>query len=375
MSALFGLRPRGPHESRCRACAVGIHSMVEQKSDSMSVNRYRVNATTERPSALLYFIAKVYAIAANTFVESIRQPVYGVVLGLAVVLIAISPYITMFALQQSPRLIIDMGLATTMLAGLLLAAFTASSVISEELDNRTVLTVIAKPVGRGEFILGKFLGVIAGLTVATYLMSLTLVLTSSSGAMEAEYGQDICLPVALSLFGAMFIAVAYGIYSNFFNDKQFTSRAIGMMIPLFTLLFLIFSFVNPREFKFGAFGAGINVPLIGGCLMTLWAILLLAGVAVAASTRLTVVVNVTLCSGVFLLGLLSDYLFRDRDMALARILYRIVPNLQVFWVSDSLTMGRKVPPILVAGSGLYCAFILAGLLFLAMLLFQDREVA
>jgi len=339
----------------------------------MSVNRYRVNATTERPSALLYFIAKVYAVAANTFVESIRQPVYGVVLGLAVVLILISPYITMFTLQQSPRLIVDMGLATTMLAGLLLSAFTASSVISDELENRTVLTVIAKPVGRGEFILGKFLGVIAGLTVATYLMSLTLVLTSSGGAMEAE--QDISLTVAFSLFGAMFISVAYGIYSNFFNDKQFTSRAIGMLIPLFTLLFLVFCFVDPRTFKLGGFGVGINVPLIGGCLMTLWAILLLAGVAVAASTRLTVVVNVTLCSGVFLLGLLSDYLFRDREMVLARILYRIVPNLQVFWVSDSLTMGRKVPPLLVAGSGVYCAFILAGLLFLAMLLFQDREVA
>ncbi len=341
----------------------------------MSGNRYRVSATTERPSALLYFIAKVYAVAANTFVESIRQPVYGVVLGLAVVLILISPYITMFALQQSPRLIVDMGLATTMLAGLLLAAFTASSVISEELDNRTVLTVIAKPVGRGEFILGKFLGVLAGLAVATYLMSLTLVLTSSSGAMEAEYGQDICLPVALALFGAMFVSVAYGIYSNFFNDKQFTSRAIGMLIPLFTLLFIIFCFVNPREFKFGPFGAGVNLQLIGGCLMTLWAILVLAGVAVAASTRLTVVVNVTLCSGVFVLGLLSDYLFRDRDMLVARVMYRIVPNLQVFWVSDSLTQGRKVPPILVASSGLYCAFILAGLLFLAMFLFQDREVA
>ncbi len=341
----------------------------------MSANRYRVNAAIERPSALLYFFAKVYAIAANTFVESIRQPIYGVVLGLSVVLILISPYITMFTLQQSPRLIVDMGLATIMLAGLLLAAFTASSVISDEIDNRTVLTVIAKPVGRGEFILGKFLGILAGLTLAAYLLSLTLVLTSTGGAMEAQYEQEVNVAVALSLFGAMFIAVLYGLYSNFFNDKPFTSRAIGLLIPLFTLLFVIYCFVNPRSYKVEGIGAGISIQLIFASVMTLWAVLVLAGVAIAASTWLTVVVNVTLCSGVFLLGLLSDYLFRDRDMVVAQVLYRIVPNLQVFWVSDYLTMGRGLPPLLVLGSGVYSAFILAGLLFLAMFLFQDREVA
>ncbi len=218
----------------------------------MTANRYRISAALERPSALLYFFTKGAAIASNTFIESIRQPIYGIILGLAVLMILISPYITMFTLQQSPKLIVDMGLATIMLAGLLLAAFTASNVISAEIENRTVLTVISKPVGRGVFILGKFIGVIAGLVMATYLLALTLSLTSSSGAMEAEYGQQTSMAAALSLLGAMVIAAFYGIYCNFFKDKPFMSRTIGLLIPLFTLLFLVFCFVEPPGPQTGA---------------------------------------------------------------------------------------------------------------------------
>lgn len=337
-------------------------------------------SATERPAWPVYFATKVAAIAGNTFVESVRQPVYGALVGSAIALILVSPYITMFTLQQSPRLITDMGLATVLLAGLLLAAFTASSVISHELENRTVLTVLAKPVGRGEFIIGKFIGVLLGLTVATYLLSLALVLTVSGGALEADIEQELSLTVVLSLFGSMFLAICYGLYSNFFNDRPFTSRAIGALVPLFTIFFVLFFFVNPREFTI-QIGKGIDLKIVLACVMLLWSILILAGVAIAASTRLNVVVNITFCSGVFLLGLLSDYLFRQKggDYLFGKILYRTIPNLQAFWISDYLTGQNPLLPLylpqLVIASGLYAFFLLAALLFLSMLLFQRRQVA
>ena len=282
-----------------------------------------IAATAERRSAPVYFVLKVYAIAANTFVESIRQPVYGVIIGGAVGLIVVSPYLTMFTLTESEKMIVDMGLATIMLAGLLLAAFTASTVISDEIENKTALTVVSKPVGRMDFILGKFLGVTAGLVVAIYLLSLTLLLTVSGGAMEADIEKEISLWVVLSVMASILISVGYGIHSNFFRDRSFTSHTIGAAIPLFTLCTIVFSFIDPRDVmmhkvsdveSLGAqilgSGSSYDIQVLFGCLLILWSILIMTSLAVAVSTRLAIVVNIVICSIFFIFGLLSDFLFR-----------------------------------------------------------------
>ena len=286
----------------------------------MAATYTRARNAPERPSRIVYFLVKVYSIAANTLVESIRQPVFAVIIGSACALILISPYITMFTLMESHKMMTDMGMATIMLAGLLLAAFTASKVVSDEIENKTVLTVVSKPVGRTEFILGKFVGVMLGLTVAVYLLSLTLVVTLSGGAMEAQLEQEISIWIVLSILAAMLVSVGYGVYCNFFNDQPFPSRTIGLAIPLFSIVAVVFSFINPREFEYVkgtqslwgkmlATGSSFDPQVISGCFLLLWSILILAALSVAISTRLAVVVNVVICSLVFILGLLSDFLF------------------------------------------------------------------
>jgi len=335
-------------------------------------------SSRERVFPPLGFALKVYAIAANTFLESVRQPIFCIIIYIAMALIVISPHITWFTLQNSPKLVTDMGLATVMLAGVLLAAFSASTVVAEEIENKTVLTIVAKPVGRTAFILGKFLGVSAGLTAAVYLLSLVLVLTAAGGASDADLEQGLSLGLVGAVFGAMFLSICYGIYCNFFRDKPFPSRAVGAAAPLFTIVFLIFAFLDPRAYAWGAFGTGVDIQVIFGCVMLLWAVLILTSVAVAASTRLAAVVNIAVCSGVFLLGLLSDFLFRSdfsKDYAIAKVLYRIVPNLQVFWVADIISADVPMSVLYVLACGAYALALVVAFLFLAMALFQERQLA
>ena len=337
------------------------------------------SAETRRSSPAFFFV-KVYSVAANTFVESVRQPAFALIVGVATLVIVLSPYLTMFTLMASTKLMADTGLATVLLAGLLLAAFSASNVISQEIENRTVLTVISKPVGRTEFILGKFLGVLAGILVGVYLLSLALVLTVSGGAMEGEQAtQELSVAHAIAIFSSVFLAVCYGVYSNFFNDRPFPSRAIGAAIPLFTFCFIVFGFVNVHGATtvVGPFGIGVDWQMVYACVMLLWAVLILAAVAVAASTRLAPVVNVGLCSGVFLLTLLSDYFFKNyqNESLIAKILYRTIPNLQVFWAADLLSAEVPVPFSHVLRTGLYAICHLGVFLFLGMMLFQERQVA
>jgi len=223
----------------------------------------------------------------------------------------------------------------------------------------------------------------AGLVVAIYLLSIVLVLTVSGGSLEGDLEADLSLWIVLAVFGCLFLAVCYGLYHNFFRDRPFASRAIGAAIPLLTVCFIVFGFVDTRALKdqWGHFGKGINLDLVRACGMCCWSILLLAAFAVAVSTRLGVVVNVAVCSGMFILGLMSEYLFRDLAQKVhslkvpASIMYHLVPNLQTFWVSDTMNAGLPVPGVLVFYSGIYALCFICAFLLLGMVLFQERQVA
>ena len=89
---------------------------------------------------------QLLAITRNTFFESIRQPIMLVVLVAATVLIVLSNPLSAFTMDENQRMLVDIGLATVFLAGAVLAAFIATNVLGREIENKTALTVISKPV-------------------------------------------------------------------------------------------------------------------------------------------------------------------------------------------------------------------------------------
>jgi ABC-type transport system involved in multi-copper enzyme maturation permease subunit len=127
-------------------------------------------------------MGKIAAIAKNALTETVRQPVFVVILGIGAFMIALSPSFSMFTLMNDVKLLKDMGLATILLTGLLQAAFSAGNVISNEVENKTILTVLTKPVSKTQFILGKFTGIALALIASAYL--LTLILHYSCGSCQ-----------------------------------------------------------------------------------------------------------------------------------------------------------------------------------------------
>lgn len=120
---------------------------------------------------------KILAIAKNAYRESVRQPIFYILLVTSLALVFGSPYFTFFAFREEVKMIKDMGLATITICSLLLSLFSASNVIAEEMDKKTIMTVLSKPVARGDFILGKFLGIIYSTLLATILLTLIFLLT------------------------------------------------------------------------------------------------------------------------------------------------------------------------------------------------------
>ncbi|MFQ5655144.1 MAG: ABC transporter permease, partial [Planctomycetota bacterium] len=83
---------------------------------------------------------QIRAVARNTFTESIRQPIFLVLLLLGIGLLAINPALSAYTLGDDNKLLLDLGLSTLLLAGMFLAAFTSTGVLSDEIERRTVLT-------------------------------------------------------------------------------------------------------------------------------------------------------------------------------------------------------------------------------------------
>lgn len=320
---------------------------------------------------------KLWAIAANTFRETVRQPVFSVLVWCAAGWLMLSPALAAFSLESGKdnKIMQDVGLSTMLLYGLLASTFSATSVIVREIESFTVLTVISKPVSRPLFLLGKYLGVCAAVLVGFYLLSLVFLMVVRHGVLEtvaSKYDQPVLVFSGLAL-GISLIASAFG---NYVYGWHFPTALLAWATPLGTLAVGLVLFLGPQwdlQSPTEDFG---NLQIIYALILIFLAVMVLAAVAVAIATRFGQVMTLTLCAGVFVLGLLSDYYFgRHLDEGfLYQAAYAAVPNFQYFWVGDALTQDLYVPGEQVLRVASYAGLYVLAVLALGVSLFQTREV-
>lgn len=320
-------------------------------------------------------MSKTLIIARNTYNEIIRQPIYGILLGVTALLIALSPAFTMFTLMNSIKMVKDMGLASMLVGGLFLSVLISSRAISAEIERRTALTVMSKPVKRFEFILGKYLGLVLAIAIAVWLLTLILLMTVRLGVPEyADYKPD--RPVVTLELGSILAALLIGIFSNYFYDRSFVSSAVISAVFFLSLSLVILLFVGP-EWKFKGFAYRLDWQLAKAALLVFFALSVLASLSVAASTRLNLILNISFCASIFILGLLSDYLFGrvSGTSPLANFAYLTIPNFQKFWVADALAEDKLIPLKYIGFAAGYAFFYQSAALSTAVLLFRERELA
>jgi ABC-2 type transport system permease protein len=325
---------------------------------------------------------KLFAVAHTTFTETLRQPIYAVVVFLTWLMLVMNVALSAFSMDDDTKLLLDLGLSTLLVSGLLMAAFCASGAVAGEIEDRTVLTIVSKPVSRTTFLIGKFLGLNAALFMAYYLSSVIFVFTVRHRVMQST-AQSYDMPVLIFGFLAVGIALIVSGVGNYLYRWHFSSTLLRLALPLLTLALVLVGFISRRwEFQsFGAdfatkSGAGQLPALLIALALVYMAILMISGVALAASTRLGQIMTLIVCTAFFLLGLVSNYVFgrfADEHL-LANVLYQATGNLQPFWITDALTQGHSVT-VAYAGTAIaYGLLYTAGLLSLAIALFQTREV-
>lgn len=331
---------------------------------------------------------RLLSIAKNTFIETLRQPIYAVIIVFALILMLLAPSISMYTLDEDIKLLRELGLSTLFLAGLFIAVFSATGTITEEIESGTITTILSKPISRPVFVIGKFLGVAGAVTLAHVLLTMAFLLATRHGVLENASDEIdwTVITTATVAFGGAFLITAL---INYIYDWNFPSTAIVLstIFCAFGMLFLFFVDkhwkFNPAENKFQSFD------VIASTLLLL-AIFVLVALATLFSTRFNEVLTLTFCVAIFLLGLISDWIFgrfavRNIDDAalglwdkagilMAKIGVVLVPNLQIYWVSDAIYETGSVPIQYLLMAGGYTLLYTAGILALAIGLFQKRQV-
>ncbi len=314
-------------------------------------------------------------IATNAFMELVRQPVFLLLMTASAsfeVFLA-TPYY--FAFGDEPKLVKNSVLAVMLLTGLFGAVLSASASLAREIRAGTALAVLSKPVGRAQFLLAKYVGLAIALGVLTYVNTVSALIASRM-AFDA-YGQTDLAAVGIFAVGVL-MAYALGGFSNFFLRRPFVSDAVFALVITVTLAaFVIFNFTQQQQSMNET--AHVDWRLVPAAVLVLFALWILAALALACSTRFDMIPTLAICSAFFLIGLMSDYFFgrpADKGSWWGTVLYTVIPNWQNFWLADALDSGKSTFHWGYVSKAFTYVFCYVGaVLAAAVTLFEDRELS
>jgi ABC-type transport system involved in multi-copper enzyme maturation permease subunit len=136
---------------------------------------------------------KVLSIALNTFRENLRDKLLYNLLVFALLMIGSSLLLMRLTLGEFHRLLLDVGLGSINIFGVLIAIFVGIGLVSKEIEKKTIYTIVSKPVARYQFLVGKYLGLTLTLFVNTVIMA--------AGLLLVLFAQDV--PIESMLFKAL----------------------------------------------------------------------------------------------------------------------------------------------------------------------------
>ncbi len=129
---------------------------------------------------------RIFAIARNTFRESVRNRIFYLLIGFGLFFALSSRFISLVTVGDQVRVLKDVGLGAIHFFSILIVIFTGINLIYQEIERRTLFNLLSKPVSRGEFILGKFFGLAltAGVSLGAMAGAFSLFLLIMTGQVE-----------------------------------------------------------------------------------------------------------------------------------------------------------------------------------------------
>ena len=282
---------------------------------------------------VVIYTTRVGVIARATTKEAVRQPLFILLMVLGVLLLGVNSILPFFSLGEDIKMLKDCGLATILISGLLLAIWTASTSIASEIEGKTAMTLLSKPITRRQFVLGKFMGIMVGI-------------------------QWLVVPLMLFLCFFIYFKVGYD------------AKERGMEVPPW----LDGGWPNAQRLS-------EVILILPGFVLMFFEIGVLTAVSVAISTRAPMVVNMTSSLAIFVVGHLTPVMVQAGVFKIeivdfmGKLIAIVLPNLEYFNMTTAVSTGQLVPPVYLLAACGYSLVYGTAVVLLAFILFEDRDLA
>lgn len=284
-------------------------------------------------------------IARATIKESVRQPVFFLLLFLSLTILVLNTYVPFFSFGEDTKMLKDCGLATLLISGLLLAIWNASNSIAAEIEGKTTMTLLSKPINRRQFIVGKYLGITQAVLV-------------------------LLIPLILAFLFLIYYKVGY--------DAREVAADKPPMYELSDTVLL--GWTLP---KFNAFRLSITLQVLPGIVLIFLEIVILTAVSVAISTRAPMVVNMVSSLSIFVIGHLAAVLVKysaesgvlENVKFMAQLIATLLPSLEMFNTQSAVATGTLVPPDYLGLAALYAIAYSTAAILLGFILFEDHDLS
>lgn len=307
-------------------------------------------------------LQRVATIAYATYREAVRARILLGLGGVAGALAFYSLVVGAFALQESSRVVADLGAMTTSVFSILVAILIGATSLHRELEMKTILPLLARPIRRGEFLVGKYLGIM--LVVGVFILAeggLVLTMCAALGGRSPV----LCVSAVASL--AVLLAVAAWRYPK--------ARTFGP-IPWASAMMLAGTVL-------AAGAPGERSLVLASAALSFMEVAIVAGLAMLFSAFSTPFLSALLTLGMVVVGRSADTMARMPIKVfgkglhdLAFVLSRVVPNLHVYVPARPLLTGEGVNANLVgylALTSVQTVGWMVGLLAVASFVFQRRD--
>jgi ABC-type transport system involved in multi-copper enzyme maturation permease subunit len=269
---------------------------------------------------------RVSAVALATIKNELGQPLFTVLMLIGSLLILLFVFLSFNTFGEDIKLLKDCGITVIMLLAAFQGVWSASSSVSEEIEGRTALTVLSKPIQRRSFVIGKFMGLF-------WILALMFVVL---GTFEL-------------------IAVSY--------KPLYDAKESSLDMPAWQVC-------HTEMLK-----------TIPGLAMGFMQAVLLTAVSVALATRLPLLANLSICFAIYLIGNLSTSIVSSTVGTfpivefVAQLVATIIPILEHFQMQSAIDADKTISVSLMSGNLIYCLLYVMLAMFLALILFEDRDLA
>ena len=280
---------------------------------------------------LVYFaqqwlFPKVSAIALATAKSEMAQPLFSIVLSVGAFALFVFIFIPYNTFGEDIKMLKDSGFTTIMVLCIIQSIWAASNSVAEEIEGKTALTVLSKPVGRRQFIFGKFLGIVWSVGV-----------------------------IFVTLGAFFLVLVAY--------KPVYDARESSKVQPIWEDCHVEV------------------VRTVPGLVLAFLETVVLTAVSVAISTRLPMLANFSICFAIYALGHLTPLIVQSAVGSLPPVAFMgsfiatVLPMLEAFNIQAAVAAGREVPYSYLFYALIYCMLYSFVAMLLALILFEDRDLA